>query len=854
MKRYPSPEVFLLTAGLVICLGAIPAAPAPGPTPAPTPAPADNRTSADINFESAKIKDVLSMFEKVTGAKLIYAPLPDKNVTVHCPDIPQEYLFAVFEAVLEMNGVVLVPAVEQGLGVYKVVPVADSGKYPSQVLGPNEKLPLGDRLVTQVIELKYIDAQQAQGQIGRILTNPANIVTIVGSPIIVVTDYASKIERIKKMLELMDVSLPEPLYEILKLEYISPDLLVEKLKLLITPRSMTPGPMTGRNRQSPPPQIVPDTRTNSVILYAMKDDIDLIKRLVKGYVDEKTGQKFDGLDVKGPSEGIAFNIHPLKNTNAADGDSKTGMTGKGLASILTDIFEARKQASTNPAGGPGNPNSVPTSGNDPFSTMPVRFVPEPNTNSLIVIAPQILYEKHIRDLIEKLDRRRPQVLIKAVIMELSDQAAQNIGIELATADSPSGESFRGFGGTLFGLSALALDQGNIGRVPNVATPGVIAGIWKDDVTKIPLLLKANQQDQGVDVVAIPSILVNDNSKGTLTISDTVQVPTTSTTSTTSTVTTNYTAFEAKTELEITPHISEASRATLVTENTRARASIALVSSALDAYKSHTGRHPSTGQGLKALLQNPGEVPVWKGPYIEQASLKDPWDREFVYSSPGLHGDFDIISYGADGRDGGDGENMEITSWDPPTATAASLQDYLRLEVKQTVEQFTGSTTDSNSPPPKTSRVATTVVTLPNASTLVIGGLTRTVQRNTLTGIPVLSKIPLLGYLFRSTSKEKQKSHLYIFITPLIFNADDFSDLASVSSSRRVTMEELQKKRVQDIDRDLEDYRRAKEKAGLKSPPDAPDATAAPGRAPEKPAGRKRHADQTETDRPSRRRP
>lgn len=85
--------------------------------------------------------------------------------------------------------------------------------------------------------------------------------------------------------------------------------------------------------------------------------------------------------------------------------------------------------------------------------------------------------------------------------------------------------------------------------------------------------------------------------------------------------------------------------------------------ALDLYRIEVGRYPSTAEGLRALVADPGNAPNWNGPYLRRAEVpKDPWGNEYNYRSPGQHGPFDIWSYGADGQPGGDGENREVNSW------------------------------------------------------------------------------------------------------------------------------------------------------------------------------------------------
>ncbi|MBW2631291.1 MAG: type II secretion system major pseudopilin GspG [Deltaproteobacteria bacterium] len=106
------------------------------------------------------------------------------------------------------------------------------------------------------------------------------------------------------------------------------------------------------------------------------------------------------------------------------------------------------------------------------------------------------------------------------------------------------------------------------------------------------------------------------------------------------------------------------------EARRAKAIIQIESleTTLKLYKLDNGSYPSTEQGLQALVEPPevGNLPGnWReGGYLEKGKIpKDPWNNEYIYLSPGTRGDYDIISYGADGEPGGEGKNKDITSWD-----------------------------------------------------------------------------------------------------------------------------------------------------------------------------------------------
>ena len=95
----------------------------------------------------------------------------------------------------------------------------------------------------------------------------------------------------------------------------------------------------------------------------------------------------------------------------------------------------------------------------------------------------------------------------------------------------------------------------------------------------------------------------------------------------------------------------------------AKAQIELLSTALDTFRLDVGRYPTSQEGLEALRTQPGGVERWDGPYLKKDVPADPWGKAYVYKSPGDHGPFDILSYGADGTAGGDGDNRDITSWE-----------------------------------------------------------------------------------------------------------------------------------------------------------------------------------------------
>jgi len=101
---------------------------------------------------------------------------------------------------------------------------------------------------------------------------------------------------------------------------------------------------------------------------------------------------------------------------------------------------------------------------------------------------------------------------------------------------------------------------------------------------------------------------------------------------------------------------------------KAKVQMESLETALRLYKLDNGSYPSTEQGLQALVEPPqvGELPkAWReGGYLEKGKVpKDPWGYEYVYLCPGIHGDYDLMSYGADGQPGGEEKNKDVNSWD-----------------------------------------------------------------------------------------------------------------------------------------------------------------------------------------------
>jgi general secretion pathway protein G len=98
------------------------------------------------------------------------------------------------------------------------------------------------------------------------------------------------------------------------------------------------------------------------------------------------------------------------------------------------------------------------------------------------------------------------------------------------------------------------------------------------------------------------------------------------------------------------------------KGTAAAAQIDEFMSALDSYYIDAGRYPSGEEGFQALREKPVSAKAWKGPYLKKEIPLDPWGNPYLYRSPGRNGGYEILSFGADGKEGGEGENADVTSW------------------------------------------------------------------------------------------------------------------------------------------------------------------------------------------------
>jgi general secretion pathway protein D len=291
-------------------------------------------------------------------------------------------------------------------------------------------------------------------------------------------------------------------------------------------------------------KIVADKRTNSVLIVAEPSRMDQVVDLV---------QKLDG---EPEFETSGMYIIPLKHRKAVD-----------MAKLLNQMYrisvsETTGAPTSSGAGGtkPGQPvgpaGGLPSTGglasttSQPFGTEPT-IVPDADSNSIIVVTDRATYQMLLRTT-ERLDRRRPQVLIKATVIEVRGTDTYDFGFELARAVDPEG-TITTFGRSAMGYSAV-VPFGNTVNIVPADTVGLTLALLKDRFGNIGAMLKALKDKGNVSIIDEPEVATLDNGNAEIKLSNTVQIPRTIIDN--NATQTSFDSLAAETLLSISPHISE----------------------------------------------------------------------------------------------------------------------------------------------------------------------------------------------------------------------------------------------------------------------------------------------------------
>jgi general secretion pathway protein D len=494
------------------------------------------------NYKDAELREVIQAVSEVTGKNFIIDPRVNAKVTMlsASPMSPAAF-YEAFLAVLQVYGYVALPAGK----VIKIIPNTDARQLPSIDL-PSSVSSNSDEIVTQIITMKNISAAQLVPMLRPLIPQQGHLAAYPSGNILIISDRASNVSRIMKIIERMDESGDEPI-EVIPLHNASATDLVRTVNQLIQGTG-------GAEAGGAPIKMVADERTNSVLINGEKSLRLRAKALI-----------FD-LDTPRPGGG---------------GDTEVRYLLYADAEKLADKLKGQASASSKAQGGPpgGGAAPAPTGGSNVDAGVTIwADVP---TNALIMTAPPKTM-KSLMAVIDKLDIRRAQVEIEAIVVEVDVNKSANFGVQwLLDGGSSYGygvTNLPGSGSSIVSLATAALEGTSSATttttsttttatstlssaIPTGATYAV--GTYNSTTGKgFGAVIQALQSDSTSNIISTPRIITMNNEEAEVKVTQEIPLITgqyTSSTASTSGTTSPFTTIqreEVGTILKVTPHISE----------------------------------------------------------------------------------------------------------------------------------------------------------------------------------------------------------------------------------------------------------------------------------------------------------
>ncbi len=487
------------------------------------PAFAQQGSGADggqtISFHFADEVDLRVLAEwvsQVTGRAFVYDETFQGTVVLQVPgEIPREALMPLFETILKMRGFALVPRDDVTLIVQRQ---RARTLQTAMEWASDPEVPSGDEFVNQVVSLRFADAESVAGAIGHFLSSTDAVLPLPKVHQLAISDYADNVRRAVEMVRKLDTRAARPRVSLLPLENAHAEDVVGQLnQAFARERGEDAGGAL------PAPQFAADRRTNAVFVVAAEEDLQAVRETV------------EALDIASVGPERPVRIYRLRNTKAED-----------VIGILSDLIQDMEKVEAAPRGegesdGPFGGNGTDRAG--------IKVVNDEKNNALVVAATGSEHE-WLKELIDDLDRRRPQVLLETWLVVLNERGARQLGVELA-ARASTGDTEAEVG-TFFGLSELD-DTGRRILPPPIGEGAMVAILRPEDIVAI---LRALEEEQHGRIISRPRLLANDNELATF--NSVRQEPfTTVSAITTTTSTTAFGGYEqAGTSLEILPTIYE----------------------------------------------------------------------------------------------------------------------------------------------------------------------------------------------------------------------------------------------------------------------------------------------------------
>lgn len=451
-----------------------------------------------LNFVNADIPSVIKAVGELTGKNFIIDPRVKGTVIItSTKPVPRNQVYPILLSALRMQGFAAI----ESHGMVKIVPEGNAKQDFSVTRGKqiNES---GDRIVTQVYPLQYESAVQLTTVL-RPLISPNNAVAaLANSNTLVITDYADNVRRLNAIIEAADQPSANDT-ALIRLNHVSAVDLAQSLGRLMSDGASAAG-QPGSSRLL----IVPDMRSNSLLVRSDNPArIQTLRELVAG------------LDVAGAAGG---NIHVvyLRNAEATKlAETLRGIFSGEVPAALSTLTAATTVPATSPTTA-ASPVSGASGGN--------MILADAATNSLVISAPDVTYNA-LRAVIDKLDARRAQVFVEALVVEITAEKAAEFGIQwqdLRGIDR-SGTNFIGgtnLGGRSTGSNIIdaSANLGTLGQGLNIGlVSGTIDIPGLGVVTNLGALARALESDANANILSTPNLLTMDNEEAKIVVGQNV---------------------------------------------------------------------------------------------------------------------------------------------------------------------------------------------------------------------------------------------------------------------------------------------------------------------------------------------
>jgi general secretion pathway protein D len=518
---------------------------------ASSPALAAEEEKVTLNFVNADIVSVIKAVGAHTGKNFILDPRVTGTVNiVSDKPVPKELLYPMLLSVLRTQGYA---AVESN-GFVKIVPEAE-GKTGASPVGEAAARVPGDRIVTRVFLLQNESALQLVPVLRPLVTANNFVAAYAANNAIVITDYAENVKRIESIIRAIDQPTGGDV-QVIHLAHASAVDIAQTIRGVIPETAPNPGAPGSPAKAA----IAIDPRTNSLLVRG--DNPGLLGR-IKALAAS--------LDTPGAGAG---NIHVvyLRNAEAAKiADTLRGLLSGAEASRAATPAQATTAATT--GGSTGMQSATSPAAQAAPSSIVQAYGP---TNSLIITAPEPTY-RALRSVIDKLDVRRAQVLVEALVVEVQTGSASEFGVQFQGLSGIGRDGRQVIGGTNFSTSpssATSFGTNIIGLAQNLASigTGLNVGVVNGRITipgpdgtnieilNLGVLARALEGDASVNVLSKPNVLTLDNEEARLLVGQNVPFITGSYTPTSSSATNPFQTIERKDiglTLKVKPQITEA---------------------------------------------------------------------------------------------------------------------------------------------------------------------------------------------------------------------------------------------------------------------------------------------------------